>query len=408
MTAPALQTLCDMLNVATGSSHNVEDFEKTYIVMCGLRAATAGSPSEDLLRRARIHMVQLRKTPHGSQHEYILVYIILDGQAKESGVANLGIIKCERLVKIPLSRDKAPRLRDLSFFPGAIISKSANFASSSFSSSSSSTTLPAVDRFTIYDPQGLPQDLQGDQVVYEYIYPTQRAPLPTCLLSAACVLHVHSPDYILLDRQCFWFAGMIFRMIVGADTDNLYATLGAARREVRFAIAYQHASGSNRTGAAQSAKGDPIGVSRGKVKVSIGTKFQTAFNLVTANDIEKCYRDVAGDFEARRTRIDAQVAEGRAQAMKRGQEDIADEKESLFTAMSKEEDELVVPVLVRTNPVSSKALRPIIVVRISVQCHDTLLIHIFCSFTLTVTQRYTPSAPSSPFGSWQLVQARIG
>lgn len=147
-------TLCSLLGITSGVVLKVEDLEHLYIRVYTL-AANAAAPSscssssanswdEDLLAPARIRAVQLKKERGGPQHEYLLVYITIDGLPKN--MATLGIIKCERTV--PKSDQRRKNLCRRGFLISNAISNPI--------SSSSMNTAPAYDHFTIYDRDKLP------------------------------------------------------------------------------------------------------------------------------------------------------------------------------------------------------------------------------------------------------------
>ncbi|OSD01927.1 hypothetical protein PYCCODRAFT_1425618 [Trametes coccinea BRFM310] len=190
--------------------------------------------------RARICQILFMKEREGSQHEYILAFVTVDGQPWVDGAStSLGVIRCERSVNHQYAT------------PGVHMKAASSNLSSSGSStpSSSSVEIPAVDSATIMDITERSQaHPASDVLLYEHHFhvpstaptrlldpsgvlsvrdfdPPSECPTrhredtsPPSLydLAAACIaLHAVAPTYVLLDCQCYWFAAMIYYMLGG-------------------------------------------------------------------------------------------------------------------------------------------------------------------------------------------------
>ncbi len=206
--------LPSLLDKQDGQSCPFQDFHSQYLRCLGdyfhLVQNTAGS-ERPLLARCRISRVELMKKPSLAQHEYILMYITIDGAPWADQPSRVGKLVCERAGAVPED-------------------------SSSSSSSSSDTTrqkLPesirlsgapgprALDQYVVYGPDSNVGHL--DDVAYrQEMSPTSSLPL-TFLFAIVDVIHEDSQYYLVLTRQCYYFALLLYRALIQQRAAELKA-----------------------------------------------------------------------------------------------------------------------------------------------------------------------------------------
>ncbi|CDO71576.1 hypothetical protein BN946_scf184911.g46 [Trametes cinnabarina] len=188
--------------------------------------------------RARICHISFMKEREGSQHEYVLAYVTVDGQPwADDSNKRLGVIRCER--------GAAENTTAAAHMKAA----SSNLSSSGSSTPNSSAfEISAHDRVTICNIAQLSEVRPpADVCLYEHFFHIP-SPAPihllepsgdsvlafnppeTCpprarddtsppslydLAAAGIALKVVAPQYILLQNQCYWFAAMIYFMLGG-------------------------------------------------------------------------------------------------------------------------------------------------------------------------------------------------
>ncbi|KAI0370878.1 hypothetical protein BV20DRAFT_1051981 [Pilatotrama ljubarskyi] len=142
-------------------------------------------------------------------------------------VRPIGALRCERMA--------VPEQHDISRIHRGNITYDFSFARSSRS------PVPALDCFIPFD-QAMARRFARARLVYKHTFDQPRTrPSIARIIAAASVLHDEFPDCIIRSRQCYWFAGALFRMVVG-PTD-----LAPRTRNVKFALAYEHPDGAAKT-----------------------------------------------------------------------------------------------------------------------------------------------------------------
>ncbi|KAI0760907.1 hypothetical protein BD413DRAFT_254111 [Trametes elegans] len=179
----------------------------------------APSPPEPaLLLSAYISDLKLMQRPGsgGFKHEYIIASVSVAPDPQHPIL--LGVLQCERTVsddydappEVPVNNDTVS------------VSPSPSLASSStaFSSSTATTCTAATEKpvnVTTYDPETTFKDISGnDRVLFHKVYSTGTGPSLMLFAVSAAVLHELSSKYRLSRNQSFWFACMLFRIVVHA------------------------------------------------------------------------------------------------------------------------------------------------------------------------------------------------
>ncbi|EPT03237.1 hypothetical protein FOMPIDRAFT_90962 [Fomitopsis schrenkii] len=86
-------------------------------------------------------------------------------------------------------------------------------SSLSIASTSSSGSIPAPDQITICGPGHLSLVAKSGEMISSY---KPLDPLPFAALVAACsIVSTHEPLYRLLTSQCYWYAGLVSRLLIG-------------------------------------------------------------------------------------------------------------------------------------------------------------------------------------------------
>ncbi|KAI0351639.1 hypothetical protein OH77DRAFT_1429470 [Trametes cingulata] len=262
-----LKRLLDSDLVPLPTTVPVEKFETHFVKACKNGKEEFG---RDVLSTSRISKVAFYKEEGGSEHEYVVVEVVAPDTADMRGETNetpdrvLGALKCERTVAANRNNPRAHK--------GAVLNDVSP-------NSSSGHAIPASDQFVVLEKLSTPS---GHRLVYAYEFgcPEDRPPIAR-LIAAAAVLHAKYPDYILRSRQCYWFAGVLFRVLVGPPADRLYP-----RVEVDFSYAYERPTDAGVAGqGASQAKGARAG------------RFKDTFDVVTKKRVEKTVAEIQSDLE---------------------------------------------------------------------------------------------------------------
>lgn len=203
--------------------------------------------------RARIRRVELRKDKSGQRCEYLLAFVTLDGRPWTE--AALGVIKCDRYVlsKDPAKDDAEPTTH-IGYWVG-IVTALYDFLSNK----------PPVyggDRFEFFSPTDarVSRIIRRSPTLYVHEYTTLPAAGPVDvtqpqldfppwsrdatvpptlfhLVAAASLLEKQQPEYIVPERQCFWYTAMLYYALVGPDA--LDADIEGRAKRVTFRNAYR-------------------------------------------------------------------------------------------------------------------------------------------------------------------------
>ncbi|KAL1949044.1 hypothetical protein VTO73DRAFT_10850 [Trametes versicolor] len=239
----------------------------------------------------RIRTVRLKKRrPGRPEHEYILVELVSGNGplASDVVIGELKVGRDERAVYGP-SHGNASK--------NASADRS---ASSTFSTRPGifsrdywviSTYIPPRDAATFK-----PDDTCADTTVFVYTFDEASAPSVSDLLVAASILSDDSPDYILSERQCFWYAGMLLGILLGdIDTDPL---VQPTAQKTSFSTAF--------------VLPDP-NVRRPKpVFAGAAGTFKKLFEVVTKKDIDLLYNsEFRQAYQSQRAEVDEQLRAAR-------------------------------------------------------------------------------------------------
>ncbi|KAI0916383.1 hypothetical protein AcV5_003340 [Taiwanofungus camphoratus] len=220
---------------------------------------------------------------------------------------------------------------------------SANSSSVSLTSSSSSPGLLAHDPITIYTSEDISTATRDSQKIAPHIL-TETVTI-TSVIAACLVLKQEYPVYQLSTRQCYWFAGLVFRLIAG---DNVMQQMEArdTRRAGEFGRFIRVMRAPEMTKQAQSfrpkfeAKLQRVedGVAERKRMLSIDTAREEAERL---RDEAQRRRDEAQRRrdEAERCRDEAERRRDEAQRRKEEAERRRDEAERHWDEAQRRRDE---------------------------------------------------------------------
>ncbi|KAH9848236.1 hypothetical protein C2E23DRAFT_844943 [Lenzites betulinus] len=233
----------------------------------------------------RIRTVRLMKCLGTlSEHEYLLVEFV-SGHGRWPTV--LGELRVER-----------------SYDPkrGNPIKKA---AADVFRASSQSSALPAMSDEEPTPPKDTVtftcnrHNASRDKVVFRYKFDEASAPSILDFLVAAAALNSHSPDYILPSRQCFWFAGMLLRVLLGGTNVDPKVSCGA--RGVLISPAFVPSSTDTVLDA------EPVLAGRA------GT-FKKLFKIITKQEIDSLYdSEIKQACELKRAEVNERLEAPRRQ-----------------------------------------------------------------------------------------------
>ncbi|KAI0776904.1 hypothetical protein BD413DRAFT_231976 [Trametes elegans] len=267
---PTLKTLFNMPNAMGPVNFNVDGFEIQYLTQCGesIRQSLSDPATRDILSLAYISELKLLKEKVGSQHEYIVVHVHVRLNDSDLPVF-LGVVKAERTV-----HEDVTAKQHVSFVVNDSIRRSSS--ASSIPGFSPNPTTEALDRVFIYDPCDVAElDRNDHNLLYHYTYNPEGPPFFTFVVSTIA-LHIYSPNYTLFQHQCFWYAGMLFRMVGGkdAETREPHDKSEKAWEDVKFVA----------------------------VEKKVGSKpgrFMDVFRVITNKDITQEFVRIEPAFEAR-------------------------------------------------------------------------------------------------------------
>ncbi|RPD60655.1 hypothetical protein L226DRAFT_392313 [Lentinus tigrinus ALCF2SS1-7] len=239
------------------------EFRKDY-ALAWTRAFTlhAAYPDPPPLSQCCISTIKLMKMRSTSEHEYTLSYLTNDGLPWDTSTSKVGILRCERTV--------AERDHNVTGHTRGLLQ-----------SSSRGDHIRAQDRITVYDPDA-PVGKDADEV-YTHNFDSTACPSVSKLIAAATVLNEDSPHYLLLRRQCFWFAALSFRLLVGRPADDLQAN-----PEMRNGMVL-------------------ASTEQGLTKVRCSGSFKHVFKIVTGKEIEQDCARLTNTFQEKLDQIDAEL-----------------------------------------------------------------------------------------------------
>ncbi|RPD61246.1 hypothetical protein L227DRAFT_63056 [Lentinus tigrinus ALCF2SS1-6] len=202
MTHNDLRTLLD---VKDGSEDFWFDhFEGAFITLC----KNSYEPGSSLppVSNFCISEIALKKKKTGSQHEFVHALIRESDQPDAPIVA---VLKCERCV----SDDVGP-------FTHARAMSSNTSVSSTPSSQSLRTSIVAHDKVVVLPLSKWSEPSLSNGAIYKCKF-TANPPSLTQLAVAVYAIHQSSHLYTLHEKQCYWFAATLFRILLGHPFDSL-------------------------------------------------------------------------------------------------------------------------------------------------------------------------------------------
>ncbi|KAI0666892.1 hypothetical protein C8Q78DRAFT_428932 [Trametes maxima] len=289
-------------------SFSTSHFYLTYQLKCSNAFLKAGTPNRELLYSARIGAAYFMKCRSGSEHEYIVLSVYGKGE-KDVEPRLLGWLRCERTVA---DRDNTPLNHAK--------------ALSSTEWSSGHPGIPAQDCITVYNDgyDSLGDVVTKDPTIFCIDFLQERtfegAPFLRDLAVAADLLTNRSPLYRLRRKQCYWFAGLLFRTIVGPQANDL--------RMLAQGLTPVPGNDEGHT------KSNFV-LSRDQPK---GT-FCTIFNIVTSGEIETEHKELTPGYTQRVQELQTQLAEDRAQGNMSAllEEQVEEERKKTATAEARVE-----------------------------------------------------------------------
>ncbi|KAI0645986.1 hypothetical protein C8Q79DRAFT_1119588 [Trametes meyenii] len=232
------------------ADHPVVEVQKFPSYLVNAYHQTIRSRAGCRVDHAYVREIRFMKEKSGLEHEYLLAYVTLDGQPWS--VAPVGIIQCERNVN-PEHDSTLNHILAVISAPNSSSLSGSSSSSNDIPSSASSPSgprIPAADRFILYESdQAKALDRRGDKTLYKFEFdgpvaatsldpslgpvPFEPPPKPHLrsrsdkspltlyeLAAAAIVLHAVAPEYILFERQCYWYASMLYYMLGGDAVEN--------------------------------------------------------------------------------------------------------------------------------------------------------------------------------------------
>lgn len=298
--------------------------------------------------RARIRFLEFRKEIDHVQHEFLLLYITTDGRPWAD--APLGILKCERHIHNLNDSHRAHiksfvahlKLKDHTVPSRTAPQVDAESATAAAAAAASfglkdsfkaSSYIPAADRFIFYTPEEI-ADIASppNYVLYRHEYeappvvtgeldpnvaasdahdeppPWHRtsnvSPTLYHLAAVTATFHERWPEYILMHRQCYWYAAVVYHALGGQD-ERLEATALPAQTDgIEDAFRPESERNPPPVDSANATVASPRRVLLFfKLNPGPAGSFGTLFKLVTRSDVEELY-----DKENLAAAIDARVA----------------------------------------------------------------------------------------------------
>ncbi|KAH9848032.1 hypothetical protein C2E23DRAFT_845946 [Lenzites betulinus] len=206
------------------------------------------------LANAAVRTIELYKQmKNRAEHDYLILTIVDRTTVKSFAGPPFGLIKIDRTYNL---EDGNPLF-------------AAAFSSSLSSHSSLSETpasIPANDAVLLIPPTSTTH-----KRVISVTFTLESAPSWLDVVVAPTAVSKHSPDYILLSRQCYWYAAMVMRVLIGEQDPRVLPSA----QSTKFEVAFKPTLTSECT---------PQTVVPGRD----GT-FKSIFRLVTERDIDELY-----------------------------------------------------------------------------------------------------------------------
>ncbi|KAL1949008.1 hypothetical protein VTO73DRAFT_10814 [Trametes versicolor] len=262
----------------------VDPVLRLYIAARGRRSSDLESTLSD--SPVRIQTVRLMKRLNTRfEHEY-LVADLVSGNGRRTNVIVIGELKVERAYDSrhgnALKNASADASRASSdSTPGP----STPSGSSPLSAMFNRDPIPAKDTITFN-----PANTSADTTVFLYTFGEASAPSLLDLLVAADTLSSQYAEYILFERQCYWYAGMLLRVLLGDIDADPKVRPGAAAQNTRFSPAFIPNS-------EDAPPAEPVLAGRA------GT-FKNLFNIVTQRDIDLLYHsEIKQAYQSRQAEV---------------------------------------------------------------------------------------------------------
>ncbi|KAL1949006.1 hypothetical protein VTO73DRAFT_10812 [Trametes versicolor] len=271
-------------------SMSIMDPNPTLVLYIGARRFS-DSDSDDALSRARIQTVRLKKSP--GQGIFERVYILVEVISGNGSWANDSVIG-ELMVERTTDPD-TPAMDPAT--PATVDPATPSGSSDSLSPVPKDYPIMGRDRITFN-----PDYTDADTTVFQYTFDEVSAPSLLNLLVAADLLNLHVPNYILMERQCYWFSGMLLYILLGDATSDLPVRPGAAQR-TPFSLAFKR---SPREGPQADLPTEPV------LAGQAGT-FKNLFQIVTNRNIDSLYdSEIKQEYELRQAEVGELLEEARA------------------------------------------------------------------------------------------------
>ncbi|KAI0371463.1 hypothetical protein BV20DRAFT_1051490 [Pilatotrama ljubarskyi] len=249
---------------------DVVDFERMFVEACRRDVIDR---HRDILTQCAVRSVRLYKHQRGVEHEYIVVDVVVPA-VDDTPERFIGSLKCERTV--------APEHSRTTNHSGAF----------SPASSSSGLAIPAVDQFFVWDPPMETRIPADHRLAYTHDFPPAQRPPLARLIAAASALHDEAPNYVVTTHQCYWYANVLFRILVREASDQVPLQPGVSFTE-----------------------GDTTRAPDVPPKTVNAGTFISVFKFVTKRTIQQAINAVDAKVEAKQVHVEAQLEEVRAQLL---------------------------------------------------------------------------------------------
>ncbi|RDX49451.1 hypothetical protein OH76DRAFT_531162 [Lentinus brumalis] len=169
--------------------HYIENNLSDYIITC-------------------LELCKGRKPPY---HEYILAHV----SRREDPLGRTvpcGVLRAERSMGEP----GKPALKVISIFAAQFSTLASN--------------IPAVDRVTICDTSECCEDIVLYRAGLQSGHDAGKTWAIHEFISAGLAIHAYAPNYHLVFEQCYWFAGLFFRLLVGHNAVDFEVERAAVKR----------------------------------------------------------------------------------------------------------------------------------------------------------------------------------
>ncbi|KAL1946110.1 hypothetical protein VTO73DRAFT_15237 [Trametes versicolor] len=317
------------------SCHPTDDVDPGTISVSNFLTTLAESYKklEDVphFSRARIRSLEFRKETVHVQHEFLLLFITVDGRPWAD--APLGILKCERhihnlndshwahiksfVVHLKLKDHTVRTAPQVDAESAAAAAAAVSFGLKG--SLKASSYIPAADRFIFYTPEEIADIASpANYVLYRHEYeapPVVTGELdpnlaasdahdeppswhrtsnvsPTLyhLAAVTATFHERWPEYILMHRQCYWYAAVVYHALGGQDERLEDTALPAQTDGIEDAFRPESERNPPPVDSANAAAPSPGRVlSFFRLTPGPAGSFGTLFKLVTRSDVEELY-----------------------------------------------------------------------------------------------------------------------